>query len=128
MLCFDRPSPSSAELCHKAYRAYTSYTMEACESTSPGSTLPRDPKMDVEHTGEATSLVSSYTRYAWQGLSITYHLLSIALVRIPLWILYFSVPSNRQNRRWTLRRAVIQRFIRHLMDISDECVRPLSQK
>lgn len=48
-------------------------------------------------------------------LLYTLFLVSFGLVRLPLWMVYFSIPQLRQNPQWTFKQAVGVRVIKEFL-------------
>lgn len=66
----------------------------------------------------------AYGKQPWRALYLLYQLIATIFLRIPLWAVYYSLPSNRPKSTWTLRRAVMMRIVRLLMHTAYMCVSP----
>ncbi|KAF7790478.1 hypothetical protein EIP86_001433 [Pleurotus ostreatoroseus] len=67
-----------------------------------------------------------YGKQPWYAIYLAYQFLTTLLLRLPAWIVYYGLPSNRPKSTWTLKRAVLLRFMRHFIHVASK-VGPLGR-
>ncbi|KAH6913973.1 endoplasmic reticulum protein [Coprinopsis sp. MPI-PUGE-AT-0042] len=55
-----------------------------------------------------------------KGLYLAYALISTLFIRVPLWFLFNLVPSMRARRSWSLKKAFMLNFVRHISQLSEQ--------
>ncbi|KAF7796925.1 hypothetical protein EIP86_008110 [Pleurotus ostreatoroseus] len=56
-----------------------------------------------------------YGKQPWYTIYLAYQLTTTILLRLPLWVLYYAVPSNRPKPTWSLKRAIMLRIVKLLI-------------
>lgn len=59
-----------------------------------------------------------YGKQPWYAIYLVYQAVTTTMLRIPIWILYYVLPSNRPKATWTIKRAVIIRLIKHFIKMA----------
>ncbi|KAF7790477.1 hypothetical protein EIP86_001432 [Pleurotus ostreatoroseus] len=54
----------------------------------------------------------------WRTLYLLYQVITTIFLRLPLWVVYYALPSNRPKSTWTLKRAVMIRAVKLLMHVA----------
>ena len=54
----------------------------------------------------------------WRTLYLMYQVITTIFLRLPLWVIYYALPSNRPKSTWTLKRAVMIRAVKLLMHVA----------
>ena len=54
----------------------------------------------------------------WRTLFLLYQAITTIFLRLPLWVIYYALPSNRPKSTWTLKRAVMIRTVKLIMHVA----------